>query len=428
MMINKMRQKALRLIADLRFAVITLLIICLFSIIGTVIEQEQAIEIYKRNYPLTNSVFNFLTWDKILFFGFDHIYKTWWFLSSVILFGVSLITCTFLQQFPSLKIARRCQFFRNIKQFKSLNISTVLKNCFYSTTLSEIKNTDYTIFQQKNTFYCYKGLIGRIAPIIVHLSMILILIGTFISSIYGFKAQEIIPKTEIGHIQNVISKGQLTNIPNSLVRVNDFWITYNQQKTISQFYSDLSILDNYGLELKRETSFVNSPLIFKKIYYYQTDWNLIALRFENLKNQIIEYPLIQPLLSNNKVWLTWISDKNNLGTILILDNIQGYCSVYDDKGNFLGNLELHEKIKTIFSLKFIEILSTTGLQIKNDPGIYLVYTGSVLLMLSTIISYITYSQIWIIQKKNKVFLGGNTSRAIFNFELEFVGFLKKKVD
>jgi cytochrome c biogenesis protein len=45
-------------------------------------------------------------------------------------------------------------------------------------------------------------------------------------------------------------------------------------------------------------------------------------------------------------------------------------------------------------------------------------------MLSTLISYITYSQIWIIQKDQKIFLGGNTNRATFEFELEFFKLVK----
>jgi cytochrome c biogenesis protein len=107
-----MKQNILRSLADLRFAIFILLIIALSSIIGTVIEQDQSIEIYKLNYPLTNKVFGFLSWDIIFKFGFDHVYKTWWFLLFLLIFGISLLTCTFLQQFPSLKIARRCQFFR----------------------------------------------------------------------------------------------------------------------------------------------------------------------------------------------------------------------------------------------------------------------------------------------------------------------------
>jgi cytochrome c biogenesis protein len=43
--------------------------------------------------------------------------------------------------------------------------------------------------------------------------MILILLGTIIGALFGFKAQEIVPKTETFHIQNILSNGQLTFIP-----------------------------------------------------------------------------------------------------------------------------------------------------------------------------------------------------------------------
>jgi hypothetical protein len=41
-------------------------------------------------------------------------------------------------------------------------------------------------------------------------------------------------------------------------------------------------------------------------------------------------------------------------------------------------------------------------------------------MISTLISYTTYSQIWIIKKKRQLFIGGTTNRALFDFELEFL--------
>ena len=419
-----MKQKIFRLLADLRFSIFILLLISFCSIAGTVIEQDQSIEIYKLNYPLTNPVFGFLTWDRILQFGLDHVYKTWWFLTLIFLFGISLISCTFLQQLPSLKIARRCQFFRTTGQFYRLKISTILNNFSFNKILSRIKNNSYSIFQQKNIIYCYKGLTGRIAPIIVHFSMILVLVGTIIGSLFGFKAQEIVPKTETFHIQNILNNGQLTIIPKTSARINDFWITYTKNKTISQFYSDISILDNQGNEKNRKTISVNYPLISKSVYYYQTDWNLIGLRFQTFNNETIEYPLIN--LNQNKVWLTWISNKSssNEGILTIIDNLEGYSSVYNENGQFLGNIELNESINFKIPLTLLEIISSTGLQIKTDPGIPIIYLGFFFLMLSTLISYITYSQIWIIQKNQQIFIGGTTNRAIFEFELEFFKFIK----
>jgi cytochrome c biogenesis protein len=421
-----MTQKIFRLVADLRFSIFILLLISFFSILGTIIEQDQSLEIYKTNYPLTNPVFGFLTWDRIIKFGLDHVYKTWWFFTLIFLFGLSLISCTFLQQLPSLKIARRCQFFRTTGQFYRLKIFTTLNNFSFNKILSRIKKNQYSIFQQKNIIYCYKGLIGRIAPILVHFSMILVLLGTIVGSLFGFKAQELVPKTESFHIQNILNNGQLTVIPKTSARINDFWITYTKNRTVSQFYSDISVLDYEGNETNRKTISVNYPLIHKSIYYYQTDWNLIGLRFQNDQNEIIEYPLINLLNNQNKVWLTWISSNKSLneGIIAIVDNLEGYCSIYDETGKFLGNIELNETVNLKSPLTLVEIISSTGLQIKTDPGIPIIYSGFFFLMLSTLISYITYSQIWIIQKNNKLFIGGTTNRAIFDFELEFFKFIK----
>ena len=420
-----MKQKIFRLFADLRFSIFTLLLISFCSIIGTVIEQDQAIEMYKTNYPLTNPVFGFLSWDRIIYFGFDHVYKTWWFLLLIFLFGCSLVLCSFLQQLPSLKVARRCQFFRTNNTFYKLNNYTILTTRSFSKILASIKREQYSIFQQKNLVYSYKGLIGRIAPIIVHFSMILVLVGTIVGSLFGFKAQEIVPKTENFHIQNILANGTLTIIPQNVARVNDFWITYTKTKTISQFYSDISILNNKGNEIKRKTISVNYPFIHNGIYYYQTDWNLIGLRFKNIDNQTIEYPLINASPNQEKIWLTWISD-NQLtqnGIILLVDNLEGYCSIYNESGQFLGNLEINETLNLNQNLTLLEILSSTGLQIKTDPGIPLIYSGFFFLMISTLMSYITYSQVWILQKNNQLFIGGNTNRALFDFELEFLKFV-----
>lgn len=422
-----MNQTLFRLFANLKFSIFILLLISLSSIIGTVIEQDQLIEVYKLNYPFTNPLFGVLSWDRILYFGFDHVYKTWWFLSLIFLFACSLVLCSFLQQLPVLKIARRCQFFRTTNSFSKLKNSAILTDFSFSKILSTIQIQGYSIFQQKNMVYCYKGLIGRIGPIIVHFSMILILIGTIIGSLFGFKGQEIVPKTENFHIQNIISNGRFSIIPKRSARLNDFWITYTKNKTISQFYSDISILDSKGNETKRKTISVNYPFVDEGIYYYQTDWDLVALRFQNIQNQIIEYPLISGFQTQEKIWLTWISN-NQLsedGILLLINNLEGYCSIYDTEGQFLGNLEINETLNFNSPIKFAEILSSTGLQVKTDPGIPFIYLGFLFLMISTLLSYITYSQVWIIQRNAQLFVGGTTNRALFDFELEFFKFVKK---
>ena len=418
-----MKQKIFKLLADLRFAITILLIISFVSIIGTIIEQDQSIEVYKLNYPLTNKLLGIFSWDLILKLGFDHIYKTWWFIFLLFLFGVSLTTCTFLQQVPSLRIARRCQFFRTYNQFSRLKSFKEINNISLNQFLFKLKESQYSIFQQKNIIYCYKGLIGRLAPVIVHFSMILILFGSVIGSINGFKAQEIIPKTEGLHIQNLLTNGEMSSITKTFVRVNDFWITYNKQNSISQFYSDISFLKENGSEMYRKTIYVNSPAVYKNNYFYQIDWNLIGLRLKYNNIEVNQSSLVNVGNDTNKIWFSWIPINFDLidGLTILINNIQGYASVYDKSGIFLGNLELNEINYFKVSISLIDIISSTGLQIKMDPGIPIIYTGFGFLMVSALISYITYSQIWIIRscKRNCLVIGGNTTRANFDFELEF---------
>ena len=171
---------------------------------------------------------------------------------------------------------------------------------------------------------------------------------------------------------------------------------------------------------------MNSPLEYNGISYYQTDWNLIGLRVKSQNSQVLQYPLINLLNSKTKLWITWIPTNESLkqGIILLVDNLQGYCSVYNEYGKFLGNLEINEVLKVDLPISLLDIVSSTGLQIKTDPGIPLIYFGFFLLIISTLISYITYSQIWIVKERKQMFIGGNTTRAVFDFEIEFFKLIK----
>ena len=91
----------------------------------------------------------------------------------------------------------------------------------------------------------------------------------------------------------------------------------------------------------------------------------------------------------------------------------------------MGNLELNESTQITSFLTLLDVISSTGLQIKADPGIPIIYSGFAFLMISTLISYITYSQIWIVKDVEEIYIGGNTTRATFDFELEFFQLIKK---
>ena len=200
------------------------------------------------------------------------------------------------------------------------------------------------------------------------------------------------------------------------------------KKTINQFYSNISMLDKTGNEIWQKTIFVNSPARYNNITYYQSDWNLISLRVKDKNSLISQYPLVNIFNNQNKIWLSWVPNTADFsdGLTVLVNNLQGYCSVYNKFGNFIGNLELNESFQIDQTITLLDLIGSTGLQIKADPGIPIIYSGFAFLMLSTLISYLTYSQVWVVKNGNTIYLAGNTTRATFEFELEFFSFSKLK--
>ena len=74
------------------------------------------------------------------------------------------------------------------------------------------------------------------------------------------------------------------------------------------------------------------------------------------------------------------------------------------------------------NFKILDVISSTGIQIKSDPGVKLIYTGFFFLISSSIISYISFSELWLLQFSNKVLFGGKTNRAKIKFKIEFLKF------
>jgi cytochrome c biogenesis protein len=112
-------------LANLNFAIVLLLVIAAFSILGTVIEQGQGLAFYQANYPEKPALFGFLTWKVLLTAGLDHVYRTWWYLGLLVLFGASLLSCTFKRQLPALKwFSRDQKLYSRPQQFKKFAVST----------------------------------------------------------------------------------------------------------------------------------------------------------------------------------------------------------------------------------------------------------------------------------------------------------------
>lgn len=430
-----MIKKIFKYLANLKLAILILLLIAFVSSIGSIIEQNKSVLFYQSNY--SSLIFGLPIWKVILFFNINNIYNTWWFILLLFFLGLSLLCCTILQQLPTLKFSRRYYFYRQLSQFNKLNFKIEKIKVFQSHLGYALLTKEYSIFQQYSSIYAYKGLISRIGPIVVHLSIIYILVGSTLGALAGFNSQEIIPKTELFHIQNTIKTGLFSSIPQKTFRVNDFWTIYTKNSEIKQFYSDISVLNNKGLEISHKTISVNNPLLIDELIIYQTDWNILGIRL-NLVNNNFSYTYIQlPILkikknANQKIWISSVPSKTEpkKNYIILIKNNRGQLSLYSKNGKFIKNINLGGTIENtdLFGFKFVDVISATGIQIKSDPGVKLIYFGFFFLIISSLISYISFSEFWLLYLPKNVMFGGKTNRAKVKFKIEFLRFSQSFID
>ena len=424
------RQELLPLLADLRLAIALLLAIAIFSISGTVIEQGETLAFYQANYPEAPALFGFLSWKVILTVGLDHVYRTWWFLALLILFGSSLTACTFTRQIPTLKASRKWSYYTQPRQFEKLALSAEVEHSQLDTLTELLKRQRFLVFQEGDSLYARRGIAGRIGPILVHASMLIVLAGSILGAMTGFFAQEIVPSGETFRIQNIFDAGPWAEaqIPKDwAVRVNRFWIDYSPEGSIDQFYSDLSVVDEAGEEITRKTIHVNEPLRYRGVTLYQADWGVAGLRFHFNNSPVFDVPMATlDTGGKGRLWGAWVPTKPDLseGVAVLARDLKGTVLVHNNEGTLTATLREGQAAEVNgVNLGIDAIIGSTGLQIKADPGIPLVYLGFGLLMLGVSMSYVSHAQVWALQVGDRLYLGGKSNRAQVTFEREILTLL-----
>jgi cytochrome c biogenesis protein len=233
-------------------------------------------------------------------------------------------------------------------------------------------------------------------------------------------------------VNNIIESGPLSKpqIPKDWgIRVNRFWIDYTPDGNIDQFYSDLSVINEEGEELKQKKIFVNEPLRYHGVTFYQTNWGISGVQAQVNNSPIFQLPMASLNTNGNgRIWGTWIPTKPDLseGVSLLARDLQGTMMVYNKQGDLYSAVRpgMSLEINGV-KLKIYQLIGSTGLQIKADPGIPFVYTGFALLMIGVIMSYVSHSQIWVLQEDKLCYLGGKTNRSQVTFERELLNILEE---
>jgi cytochrome c biogenesis protein len=184
------------------------------------------------------------------------------------------------------------------------------------------------------------------------------------------------------------------------------------------------VIDNQGQEIERKTIQVNQPLHHKGVTFYQTSWGIAGVKVQVNNSPILQLPMASlDTKGNGQIWGTWIPTKTDLseGVSLLTRDLQGTVIVYDAKGDLTSAVREGMTIPINgVNLKIVELVGSTGLQIKADPGVPIVYLGFALLMMGVVMSYFSHSQIWALQSGDRFYIGGKTNRAQVSFEREII--------
>lgn len=258
--------------ASITLTITLLLVLAATSVIGTLIPQNESPEAYFRAYgEIFYRIFSAL---KI----FD-MYHSWWFQSLLILLAMNVVVCS-IDRLPGvwkIVFGVRSRFkaakFKN-KPGKTEFLSTEPPSVVKAVAESLVSKS-YGHVQVKPT---RKGFIvfgekwrwSRLGVYIVHLSVVLLLLGSVIGSIFGFDGYINIPEGEtVDHVR-IRGTGKIYPLPFKL-RCDDFDVSFYKNGAPREFRSDLVIIEN-DREVLKKSIIVNDPLRYAGINIFQSSY------------------------------------------------------------------------------------------------------------------------------------------------------------
>ena len=411
--------QVLNWLSSLKIAILLLLLIAISCAAGTLIPQQESNQFYYDNFN-KNPFLGIINANILLLFEFDHVYTSFWFLFLLIWLGLALSVCSFRRQLPILKSALNWIDYKSPRQIAKLSVAQtiVTNNC--SESLEKIKlnlkKQGWNVKETDGRIAARQGVIGRLGPILIHLGMILLMIGATYGSLNGKTIEKFLaPGRSIDLLNNNEEKG-LT------IELQKFQIERDPQGRAEQYKSIVNVIEPNGNNQLKEIS-VNYPLRYKGLTLYQADWSLAAITIQIDNSPKLQIP-IEPISElGEQVWGTVIpTNKDGKNQILLtVDSELGPVNIYDNDGTLLTKLSINkeEKVKGAL-IKIVNIIPSSGLLLKHDPGVPLVYLSFAIILIGGSLSIISTKKIWVLHENEKsmIYIGGLSNRNLSGLSKE----------
>jgi len=457
-------------LASVRLAIIIFALISLTSIVGTILEQRaepaKNIQVLSRLFSESLAPSLYTVFDNL---GFMDMYNSWWFTALLILFSVNLIVCS-LERLPKIwKLIKDPMVPMSEERLKkfSINREIVLKgkpDTIKNTVTDAIKTArfNYSEAQEEKgyQFYSQKGNYSRIGVYVTHFSILIILVGAIIGVRLGFKGFLNLPE---GDVSNAFISNSDKEIPLGFdIRCDNFNVDfYGGSDMPKEYRSRLTILKN-GREVLTKSIVVNDPLTYEGITFYQASFGMMP---DAATRAVFKFNVISA--GGNKATLNLklgdtfqIPDTNISGKVLDFSpalriDENGQASTYSNQMTnpavFIDLsesgahkvsgwiLKRHPETWQLPGGQRVEFIDTwgiqyTGLQVRKDPGVWVVYFGCITMSIGLFIAFfMSHRRIWVkmVEEKNntRVIIGAtsNKNRTAFERTIDkIVSVLNKK--
>jgi len=420
-------QRIWKFFASVRLTVVLLLTLAATSIIGTLIPQNEDPAMYFRAYgEFLYRLFNVL--------GLFDLYHSWWFQILFIVLAVNVTVCS-IDRFPAIwKIV----FVKNALAGKQRFQKSAGGRTFAVKMPPDRLRAPYTkmisrrfsrhrIENTQNGFVIFaeKGRWVRLGVFAVHASIIILLFGGLIGSMFGFEGFVNIPEGEAADSIRLRKSGQ--NHPLDFqIRCDDFHVSFydDHGRMPKEYRSTLTILEKGSPVLTRNI-IVNEPLRYRGINIYQSSYGQMPSG-PSLSGRIAPRRILLTITSVSTGMVyeqsTAIGEQvelpENLGSFLITEHRESAVFGGQPLGEALvgvltakngssdeillplrfPNFDRMRKGDQVISAALAddeptaepdgtEIRYFTGLQVTRDPGVWMVYAGFVIMIIGCYVTF-----------------------------------------